>query len=101
MEALKTFAGYAGDICAIAACVSLCCKPIREKLFGISKAVEGQKCLLRAEILRTYYRNLDSKHLREYEYTNLSQCYDAYIALGGNSFIKKIYAEMQEWDIVP
>lgn len=94
-------ADHASDICAIITLVTLVVKPIREKLFGNEKVREGQRCLLRAEIVRTYYRNLEKKTLREYEYENLVHCYEAYKRLGGNSFIDHIYQEMNTWAIVP
>lgn len=100
METLKTIAGYAGNICTIATCAALLIKPIRERLLGTADIREGQRCLLRSEIVRIYYRHHDDKQLREYEYKNLSQCYKAYKALGGNSFIDHIYGEMQEWEII-
>ena len=100
MEVLKTSAGYAGNICTIATCAALLIKPIRERLLGTADIREGQRCLLRSEIVRIYYRHHDDKQLREYEYKNLSQCYKAYKALGGNSFIDHIYGEMQEWEII-
>ena len=67
---------------------------------GIDAIREGQRCLLRSEIVRIYYRHNEDKRLHEYEYKNLSQCYKAYKALDGNSFIDHIYAEMQEWEII-
>ena len=60
---------------------------------------ETEKCLLRAEIVRTYYRNLGEKQLRQYEFENLAYCYAAYRQLGGNSFVEHIYIEMQDWDV--
>ena len=100
MEVLKTIAGYAGNICTIATCAALLIKPIRERLLGTADIREGQRCLLRSEIVRIYYRHVNDKQLHEYEYKNLTQCYKAYKALGGNSFIDHIYAEMQEWEII-
>ena len=38
--------------------------------------------------------------MRQYEYENLCACYVAYIQLGGNSFVKHIYEEMQEWKVI-
>ena len=61
---------------------------------------EGKRCLLCDKVVEIYYRHKDDQQLREYEYRNLEQCYKAYKALGGNSFIDHIYAEMQEWDII-
>lgn len=60
----------------------------------------GQRCLLRTEIVRIYYRHHDDRRLREFEYKNMEECYKAYKALKGNSFIDRIHAEMQEWDII-
>lgn len=100
MNILRMIADHAGDICQIATCAALLIKPIRDWLLGTEKIREGQRCLLRAEIVRTYYRHKDDRSLREYDFRNLEQCYSAYKCLGGNSFIDHIYAEMQEWDIV-
>lgn len=100
MELLQIIADHAGDICQIVTCGALLIKPIREKLLETDKIREGQRCLLRSEIVRLYYRHKEDKQLREYEFRNLEQCYKAYKALCGNSFIDHIYAEMQEWDIV-
>ena len=100
METLLTIAAYAKDICSIATCAALLIKPVREWIMGTEALREGQRCLLRSEIVRIYYRHHDEKQLHEYEYRNLTQCYKAYKALGGNSFIDHIYAEMQEWEII-
>ena len=93
-------ADHAGDICQIATCCALLIKPIRERILGVEKIREGQRCLLRSEIVRIYYRHKDDKKLREYEFRNMAQCYIAYKALGGNSFIDHLNAEMQEWEII-
>ena len=100
MEMLQLIADHAGDICQIATCGALLIKPVREWLMGTAQIREGQRCLLRSEIVRLYYRHKEDKELREYEFRNLEQCYNAYKALKGNSFIDHIYAEMQEWDII-
>ena len=100
MELLQTIADHAVGICQIATCAALLIKPVRERLMGTEKIREGQRCLLRSEIVRIYYRHKEDEQLKEYEYRNLDQCYTAYKALGGNSFIDHIYAEMQEWEII-
>lgn len=100
MEVLETIANHAKDICSVATCAMLLIKPVREWIMGTEALREGQRCLLRSEIIRIYYRNRDDKQLKEYEFRNLEQCYKAYKALGGNSFIDHIYAEMQEWEII-
>ena len=100
MEVLQMLADHAGDICQLATCAALLIKPVREWLMGTEKIREGQRCLLRSEIVRIYYRHKEDKKLKEYEFRNLEECYKAYKALGGNSFIDHIHAEMQEWDII-
>lgn len=90
---------WAKDICSIATCAALIIKPVREWLMGTKEIREGQRCLLRSEIVRIYYRHHDDQKLKEYEFKNMDQCYDAYKALGGNSFIDKIHDEMKAWDI--
>ena len=62
--------------------------------------VEGQRCLLRSEMTRTYYRHKDEKRIRQYEYENFKDNYHAYRALHGNSFIQKINDEIDEWEVV-
>lgn len=66
----------------------------------ITKIANGQKCQLRAEMLRIYYRHQDKKEMRQYEYENFVYLYQAYKALKGNSFIDKIYKEVQTWKVV-
>lgn len=62
--------------------------------------VNGMKCLLRSEMLRTYYHNKDTKKIRQYEMENFVFLYKAYKALKGNSFIGKIYNEVMTWEVV-
>lgn len=65
----------------------------------IVKVANGEKCQLRSEMLQIYYHNKDAKTIRQYEYENFVLLYEAYKALKGNSFIDKIYAEVQKWQI--
>lgn len=66
----------------------------------VKKISNGTKCQLRSEMLRIYYHNRESGKIRQYEYENFVFLYEAYKALGGNSFIDKIYAEVQKWDVI-
>ncbi len=100
MDSLRIAADYASTICTIITFLAIVCKPIRNKLLGIEAIQNGLKCLLRAEIEKIYYANLDNKTLREYEYVTLCFCYEAYIALNGNSFVERIFLEMKGWEIV-
>ena len=76
-------------------------RPVREALTGTKHLREGQKCLLRSNMLHTYYRNKERSAIRQYEYENFLLEYRAYKALRGNSFIDRIYQEVKTWDIVP
>ena len=99
MEWLSVVAEVARDIAALAALGALLITPIRKRLFADKEARDGQLCLLRSEIVRIYYRHLEERRMRQYEYENMSYCYKAYKAPGGNTFIEHIYAEMQEWTV--
>lgn len=66
----------------------------------VKKIANGQKCQLRSEMLQIYYHNRETKIIRQFEYENFIMLYEAYKALKGNSFIDKIYKEVQEWEIV-
>lgn len=66
----------------------------------IRRITNGTKCQLRSEMLRIYYKNRESEKIRQYEYENFVFLYEAYKALRGNSFIDKIYKEVQTWEIV-
>lgn len=61
---------------------------------------EGVRCQLRHDMLQIYYRHIDSRTIRQYEYENFVLLYNAYKALGGNSFIDKIYNEVKTWKVI-
>lgn len=63
-------------------------------------AIQGIKCLLRSEMLTTYYHHKDSEKIRQYEIENFIMLYKAYKALKGNSFIDKIYNEVMTWEVI-
>ena len=67
---------------------------------AMRKVQNGQKCLLRSDMLSIYYHNREKKTIRQYEYENFVALYDAYKAMKGNSFIDKIYSEVKEWEVV-
>ena len=99
MEIVAAITQIATMITGIAAVLALLIKPIRLRLFGIADIRDGQKCLLRSDMLRMYYRHCESRTIRQYEYENFEYEYNAYKALGGNSFIDKIHAEVKTWKI--
>ena len=72
-------------------------------LRALKDVAEGQKCLLRAEIMSIYYRHCDEDEptLREYERKNLDALYAAYVRLNGNTFVSDIYNEdMRHWRVI-
>ena len=69
-------------------------------IIWIMKIANGQKCQLRSEMLRIYYKNKNDERIHQYEYENFVFLYDAYKALKGNSFIDKIYTEVQTWEVI-
>lgn len=77
---------------SIIAALTKVCKEYR-------KIREAQKCQLRAEMLKTYYRNKDRKKIRQYEKQNFVYSYEAYKALRGNSFIDDVHDEVMSWEM--
>ena len=69
-------------------------------IISIQKIADGQRSLLRSEMLQIYYRNRETGIIHQYEYENFVFLYEAYKALKGNSFIDKIYDEVKTWEIV-
>ena len=68
-------------------------------IIAIFLIIQGIKCLLRSEMLRTYYHNKSSETIRQFELENFIALYKAYKALKGNSFIDKIYKEVMSWEV--
>lgn len=66
----------------------------------VKKVANGQMCQLRSDMLRIYYHNRETETIRQYEYENFVLMYEAYKALKGNSFIDKIYKEVQTWEVI-
>jgi len=69
-------------------------------IVSIRKISNGTRCQLRSEMLRIYYHCRENGRIRQYEYENFVMLYEAYKALKGNSFIDKIYKEVQEFEVV-
>lgn len=90
LTAIVTLVGEIGVLVAV----------IVPVIVSIRKVAEGTRCQLRSEMLRIYYHNHEAGEIRQYEYENFVFLYEAYKALKGNSFIDKIYKEVQSWEIV-
>lgn len=100
MDAILIFFEIIVGILALANLVIILVKPIRERVFNTERSKEGERCLLRSEMLRLYYHNEEKGIIRQFELENFIKCYEAYKALGGNSFIDEINAEVRKWRIV-
>ena len=94
METLRLAAEVIGLVGTVGGFVLAVLKALREMR-------EGIKCLLRADMMHTYYKHHDHDAYREYEAQNFEMEYAAYKHLGGNSFIDKIYADVQKWEVLP
>lgn len=99
-EVLHDVAGFCSVVTVIVTTIVLFVKPLREKVLGIKEIKEGLKCLLRAEMLRVYYKNRTEDKIRQYEYENFVFCYKAYKKLKGNSFIDHIKNEVDKWEVL-
>lgn len=86
-------------VMSILALAAMLIKPIREKVLGTKKIAAGQKCLLRSDMLKTYYKHKDTDTIRQFELENFILEYNAYKALDGNSFIDRVYDEVTKWDV--
>ena len=70
-------------------------KKIAEK---INLSNQADVCGLRNDILNIYMSHKYDKCLSLKEKESLSEMYNIYTALGGNSFVHDIYEEMKCWD---
>ena len=73
---------------------------IAPMIVWIKKLATGNRCQLRHDMLQIYYHYVDDEQIPQYQYENFAQMYEAYKALKGNSFIDKIYKDIQGWEVV-
>jgi len=85
----------AGMITGVAAAIVVIWKAI----VWAQRIVEGVRCLLRSQMLNTYYAHKDEATIRQFEMENFKKNYAAYKALHGNSFIDQINEKMNDWEI--
>lgn len=97
---LTTIATFITEISILFGVIKWVAKTYKKNAENMERVAEGVKCQLRSDMLQIYYRHLDSKSIRQYEYENFVMLYDAYKALGGNSFIDKIYNEVKTWKVI-
>lgn len=112
METLVSIAAVAQGGLALITILLFAIKPFRQWFLGVRERKkefenreatehESVKCLLRSEIVRIYYANRSRCALHSFEYENVALLYASYKDMGGNSFVDRIWEEMQEWEIIP
>lgn len=62
---------------------------------------ETDRCVLRELIEMIYYKRRSTCEIYQYEYESIAFMYKQYKKLGGNSFVDRIWEEIQEWTILP
>lgn len=100
MEILKEVASAASAISTIVLLVVMFVKPLRNTFLGLRELQDGQKCMLRSEMLRIYYKHIQDQEVHQYEYENFMYAYKAYKALHGNSFIEHVKNEVESWNVI-
>lgn len=100
MLTLPNIAAYCGYFVGIITFLAILIRPVRNWLFGMKDIWEAERCILRADMLRTYYRHKDENKIRQYEKENFLLEYKAYKRLHGNSFIDDIAVEVRKWEVV-
>ena len=100
-EAISMILQICSLITSLAAAIAILVKPIRKKLFGMKNIEEGQRCVLRAEMLSIYYESKDAGgKVRQYDAENFALMYAAYKAMGGNSFIDDINEKVKKMEVI-
>ena len=92
---VQTIAAIAGCITAVAAAVAVICRIVRWS----RNITEGIRCLLRSDMLHTYYKRVNTGEIRQYEAEEFKASYAGYKSLGGNSFIDDVAEKVKTWRI--
>lgn len=93
------------------ALLTLISKPFRDKILSAKTAKkkdaeneknqnETDRCLLRDRITSIYFKHVRECEIKEYEFENMEHLYKQYKKLGGNSFVDKIWREVQDWHVI-
>lgn len=111
LEIVKTISAIISAITGFIALSLMGIKPLRNKfLAGVrerdrlrqeaNRAKETDKCLIRIEIVSIYYKYCANREIKQYAFENLALLYHQYKALGGNSFVDKVWKEAKGWRII-
>ena len=75
---------------------------VKEIKETVEKLKDAQRCILRTNILRIYYKYLPTGEIPAYVFETLSKDYHAYKSIEGNTFVDDIWKIMsQEWKVIP
>ena len=110
-EILQNITSVAAMITALFSMIMIFVKPFRvwlsqtktqkqEELRRDEDSKEVNKCLLRDRILEIYYNHNEKREIKEYEFENVGYMREQYKKLDGNSFVDKVWEEMQGWKVV-
>lgn len=95
MSDIQSIAAVAGCITAVAAAIVI----IYRVWKWSQNITEGIRCLLRSDMLHTYYKNVETGTIRQYEAEEFKKSYAGYKALDGNSFIDDVAEKVKDWKI--
>ena len=93
---IETIMKIAGGITGTAAAVAIIWRIVRWS----RNITEAMRCLLRSDMLHTYYKHSDRREIRQYEAEEFKKSYAGYKALDGNSFIDDIATEVSKWKVI-
>ena len=99
-EVITAIVWLCSCLSTIAAAVVLISKPVRKAVKRSEAEDEGVKCLLRSDMLRTYYSCKATGEIRQFEYENFMMEHSAYKALEGNTFIDHIKEEVEGFEVI-
>ena len=98
-ETIREIIVVLSPLAAIGTFFMIFVKPVREKLLGTKAIREGQRCILRSDMLHTYYKHKEEEKIRQYELENFLLEYAAYKSLDGNSFVDSIKNVVVTWEV--
>lgn len=105
IEKIQVFYLIINTMLVFSTLLILVIKPIRNKIFFINKGKadrereledrqETDRCLLRKGIMDIYNHYEFTKSIKLYDFENITLMYTQYKKLGGNSFIDKVFEEV-------
>lgn len=88
-----------GRIAAGISSISVILGVIIKLWISVRKMNDALKCMLRSQILEIYFDHKDERKIPQMGFENVSYLYAAYKALGGNSFVDKVFSDIKTWEV--